>query len=107
MGTCMALDKKGVKVNYNNYFSEDGTHYDQMVTVGLTKQQVSDFNNMVIDARFSDTTDSDIRLYLKRVAFGINYTNLTTFRYFYNFFHLSDVERIKSGRNTILVIKKV
>lgn len=106
MKTRMVLNEKDVKVNYNVHFSADGTYYDQMVTVGLTKEQLRDFNCMVIDARFSEASDSHTRLYLKRVSFGSNYTNLTTFRHFYDFFCLSNVKRIKLDRNTILVIKK-
>lgn len=105
MALMVSVYPKNVKVNYNSHFAKNGTHYDQMVTLALTKEQVRAFANMVIDTLGSKGVSEYTKMHLKRVNFGDNYTNLTTFDYFTRFFHpLLTNKRIKLNRNTILRI---
>ena len=95
MALIVSVKPKSVKVSYNSYFDKNGTHYDQMVSVVLTDEQLEAFNNMAHDT------------HLRSVKFGDNYTNLTTFDYFRRFFEpLKSNSRIKADRNTLLRIKK-
>ena len=101
MAVFVSVKPKSVKVSYNSYFDNNGTHYNQMVSVVLTDKQLKAFNDMVNNTRHST------KMYLRSVKFGDNYTNLTTFDHFRRFFEpLKSNSRIKDDRNTLLRIKK-
>ena len=101
MAVFVSVKPKSVKVSYNSSFDNNGTHYNQMVSVVLTDKQLEAFNNMV------NNTRSPTKMYLRSVKFGDNYTNLTTFDHFRRFFEqLKSNSRIKADRNTLLRIKK-
>lgn len=101
MALFVSVKPKSVKVSYNSYFDNNGTHYNQMVSVVLTDEQLEVFNDMVNNTRPS------AKMYLRSVKFGDNYTNLTTFDHFRRFFELlKSNSRIKADRNTLLRIKK-
>ena len=103
----VSVRPKSVKVSYNSYFDNNGTHYSQMVSVVLTDEQLEVFNNMVNDTQLSKGVSEYTKMHLRSVKFGDNYTNLTTFDYFRRFFEpLKSNSRIKADRNTLLRIKK-
>ena len=101
MASFVSVKPKSVKVSYNSYFDNNGTHYNQMVSVVLTDEQLEVFNSMV------NGVSEYTKMHLRSVKFGDNYTNLTTFYYFRRFFEpLKSNSRIKADRNTLLRIKK-
>lgn len=100
MALYVSVKPKSVKVSYNSSFDNNGTHYNQMVSVVLTDKQLEAFNDMVNNTRSA-------KMYLRSVKFGDNYTTLTTFNHFRRFFEpLKSNSRIKADRNTLLRIKK-
>lgn len=107
MTTFVSVMPKNVKVSYNSRFDKNGTHYNQMISLVLTKEQLRVFNNHVTDTILSKYTREYIKIHLKCVAFGDNYLGLTTLEHFLNFFTpLRSNRRIQIARNTILRIKK-
>ena len=101
MASFVSVKRKSVKVSYNSYFDNNGTHYNQMVSVVLTDKQLEAFNDMV------NNTLPSAKMHLRNVKFGDNYTTLTTFDHFRRFFEpLKSNSRIKTDRNTLLRIKK-
>ena len=101
MAVFVSVKPKSVKVSYNSSFDNNGTHYNQMVSVVLNDKQLKAFNDMVNNTRHST------KMYLRNVKFGDNYTNLTTFDHFRRFFEpLKSNSRIQDDRNTLLRIKK-
>ena len=101
MASYVSVKPKSVKVSYNSSFDNNGTLYNQMVSVVLTDKQLEAFNDMVNNTRPS------AKMYLRSVKFGDNYTTLTTFNHFRRFFEpLKSNSRIKANRNTLLRIKK-
>ena len=107
MAVFVSVKPKSVKVSYNSYFDNNGTHYNQMVSVVLTDKQLKAFNDMVNDTQLSKGVSEYTKMYLRSVKFGDNYTTLTTFDHFRRFFEpLKSNSRIKTDRNTLLRIKK-
>ena len=107
MALFVSVKPKSVKVSYNSYFDNNGTHYNQMVSVVLTDEQLEVFNDMVNNTRLSKGVSEYTKMHLTGVKFGDNYTNLTTFDHFRRFFEtLKSNSRIKADRNTLLRIKK-
>ena len=107
MTTFVSVMPKNVKVSYNSRFDKHGTHYNQMISLTLTKEQLREFNIHVTDTILSKYTREYVKTHLKRVAFGDNYLGLTTLEHFLNFFTpLRSNGRIQIARNTILRIKE-
>lgn len=52
MALFVSVKPKSVKVSYNSYFDNNGTHYNQMVSVVLTDEQLEVFNSMVMILNF-------------------------------------------------------
>lgn len=52
MALFVSVKPKSVKVSYNSYFDNNGTHYNQMVSVVLTDEQLKVFNSMVMILNF-------------------------------------------------------
>ena len=97
-------NNKNVKVAYNVYsISKDGFTYDQRITIHLTKEDIDNFGDYVLDkVALGEKPNYVDRLYLKRIGKGDNYTNNTTLKHFIKFFNLEDNKRIKRNRNTII-----
>lgn len=97
-------NNKNVKVAYNVYsISKDGFTYDQRITIHLTKEDIDNFGDYVLDkVALCEKPNYVDRLYLKRIGKGDNYTNNTTLKHFIKFFKLEDNKRIKRNRNTII-----
>ena len=101
MASFVSVKPKSVMVSYNSSFDNNGTHYNPMVSVVLTDKQLEAFNDMV------NNTPPSVKMHLRNVKFGDNYTTLTTFGNFRRFFEpLKSNSRIKTDRNTLLRIKK-
>lgn len=99
--------KKEMNVKVANnilYFDKEGTAYRQRVTITLSQKQIDDFNKYVGTIKCSDKVSTYERLFLKQIEKGDNYTNLTTFRHFREFFGLEEVSRIDLSKNTIVRI---
>lgn len=99
------LSDKDVKIAYVNKFDEEGFHYDQMVTLSLTPMQYEGYNNYVTMVLTHTNSSSPVKLYLKRLATGDNYTNITTFSTVATYFNFRDNKRLKQKRNTIIRVK--
>lgn len=52
MALFVSVKPKSVKVSYNSYFDNNGTHYNQIVSVVLTDEQLKVFNSMVMILNF-------------------------------------------------------
>jgi len=103
----VSIKPKNVKVSYNSRFDKKGTHYNQMISLALSKEQLKEFNEMVMNTILSKNTREYVKTHLKRVAFGDNYLGLTTLEHFVRFFSpLRENRRIQIARNTILRIKE-
>ena len=83
---------KNVKVAYNVYsISKDGFTYDQRITIHLTKDDIDNFGDYVLDkVALCEKPNYVDRLYLKRIGKGDNYTNNTTLKHFIEFFNLKN-----------------
>lgn len=96
--------KFGVRVSYNTGFSKKGSAFSQRLTIHLTKEQIKSFKVYVLEKVLEKDTDTHTSLFLKSVAAGENYANITTFKHFVEFFKLEGNKRIKYDRNTIIKI---
>lgn len=98
---------KNVKVSYNSRFDKNGTHYNQMISLVLSSDQLKAFNNMVSDTVRSWGVREYVKMHLRQLKFGDNYVGVTTLDYFIRFFDpLKSNKRIQIARNAILRIKE-
>jgi hypothetical protein len=86
------------------YFDKEGTAYKQRVTITLSQKEIDEFNKNVDAIKCGDKVSSYGKLFLKQIEKGDNYTNLTTFRFFREFFGLEKISRIDLSKNTIVRI---
>ena len=100
----VTLNPTNVKVSYKQAWDAYGTHYTQMVSVKLTREQFQKFNNKVTEIKFSDYENTYFKLYTKHIEVGDNFANLSTCNAFFTFFGLMENKRIDVTRNTILRI---
>lgn len=102
-----------MKINYIKKFGNDGTVYNQTITI--EENLIKNFNKMV-EVKKRETakkkiyTDEDLKIlnYLDFLKLGNNYSNLTTLKYFINycFENIPDLQsrkRIK-WRNTVIKV---
>jgi len=105
-----------MKVNNQNKWGNDGTHYNQTITINQKTAVL--FNNYIekilnedkkeIEAKRIMTNEQAKReIYLKRLSLGANYLYLTTLFYFMLFLGRHTNENIKriKNRNTIIIVK--
>lgn len=90
------------KVSYFNEWDEDGTHYNQRITISIPHRTFLDINDRIITYYLQNP--HTIYYKPKPLQIGKNFTNLSTFHFFKeNFLDIND-KRIKD-RNTIILIK--
>ena len=92
MAVFVSVKPKSVKGSYNGYFDNNGTHYNQMVSVVLTDEQLEVFNSMVNDTQLSKGVSEYTKMHLRSVKFGDNYRQF--------FETLKNNRQIKTDRNT-------
>lgn len=105
-----------MKVSYQKHWDNNGTCYNQTITIDKT--MAVKFNNYVEKIMKQDkekTNKTHIwnneemqrEMYLKQLALGVNYTYLTTLNYFVSFLLRETNESIKriKRRNTIIIVK--
>lgn len=94
------------KVSYKSEWSEDGTHYDQTITIFIPCENVlKHLINASINAYREMSGSWMVHTYLKPLNMGKNHTNLTTAEYIVVNFLNPDDTRIKRNRNTIINVK--
>lgn len=101
----VTLNPTNVKVSYKHAWDAYGTHYTQMVSVKLTREQFKKFNNKVTEIKSSVYENNYFKLYTKYIEVGDNFANLSTCYAFFTFFGLMENKRIDVKRNTILRIR--
>lgn len=77
--------------------------FRQAIIVKLTHSQLNEFNASVMNKILDNDSDNNTKLFLKNISEGINYSNLTTFSYFKDFFDLNNNKKIKK-ENTIIKV---
>ena len=111
-----------IKISYRKKWSNDGTFYNQTITID--KKTAILFNNFMFKILNKDkeeiqrnhiiTNEQIMReCYLKRLALGANYTYLTTLEYFMSFYLKNIYKPSKKdktfkrilNRNTIFFVK--
>ena len=107
-----------MKVSYLRNWDKEGTFYNQTITID--KETGAKFNNYVETLWKQDQeklnkthtwNNEEMKrdMFLKRLALGVNYTNLTTLNYFLNFIMNEPKENVKwrriKSRNTIIIVK--
>ena len=101
-----------ITVNYKKDWNGDGTCFTQTVTIPVTKTELDEMNKKIcsiiskIKRKKTITTEELTKYaYLKECNEGKNYTTFTTFRFIYDHFKLSEYNRVKTDRNTIVNFK--
>lgn len=98
------------KISYPKDYANDGTSYDQRVTVKCSTNLVKKLNKKVsaiheaIDRKIVVPYDEDyVRTFLRHVSKGKNYTTLTTARYLSKWLGFDHDKRFKTDRNTVVI----
>lgn len=101
-----------ITVNYQKDWNTDGTCFTQTVNIPVTKTELDEMNEKIRSIlskikRKKSITIEEFRTYayLKECNEGKNYTSITTFRFIYDYFKLSEYNRVKTDRNTIVNFK--
>lgn len=99
---------ESIKVNYQQHWDKEGTHYNQTVTI--SEQTAKDFNSYVEKLKQSITgkpvlnnMEMDILYCLKSLTDRKNYINLVTLAYFKCF--CPDPAKRILWRNTIIKVR--
>ena len=100
------------RISYRSEFSTTGTHYNQTLSVRMSANEISRFNNAIserkkaIDKMFiRGWNESQFQIFARHLKKGLNFTTLTTRDFFCKFFGIID-KRLKD-RNTLIKITLV
>ena len=89
------------KVNYYPVWSPEGATYRQTIKAHLTKEELKKLNIYILACRGKYP---ELAIYLRPLVFGTNYSKLSQRKVFTEFFRLEKDKRIKTDRNTRIII---
>lgn len=92
-----------IKISYHKRWDKEGTTYDQMISVQMTREDFLKMNEVIACYLVYYPRNHD-KIYLDTFHKGDNYTTHTLRNFFLHYWGLKDYKGIKD-RNTIIRIK--
>lgn len=104
--------KNNITIHYAQKWSQDGTHYNQIITICTTSEELTAINESFAEIR---TTAKKMRrwgalpsgspldllaMYARDVAPGLNFPTISTAEFLAGWFGLKQNKRYLTGRNT-------
>lgn len=101
-------------VSYNSDWNDEGTHFNQTIKIGLTKEELATLSSKISEMAdeyesSDDTSRRDASRYLHRssLKFGRNFLKLSELKAISDIMNWSEYKRVHLDRNTCLLIVEI